>query len=135
MERGKEMVEWPGGARSWHFASAARSHFSVTNRTSVPLERMYSLTADRFTRGPTDCTLNNATHKSAECTLSKSMIGTRIRFLKLTILLALLDLLTKSPPTTTLIFSLLSASSTMRAYTGEVVPNSHTSDGFNNIRM
>ena len=52
VERGKEVVEWPGGARSLHFASspAARSHVSVTHRMSVPLERMYSLTADRFTR-------------------------------------------------------------------------------------
>ena len=119
----------PGGARSRHFTSspAARRHVSVTHRMSVPLERMYSSTADRFTHGPTDCALNNATDKSVECTVSKRVIGTRIRFLKLTILFTLLDLPTKSPTTTTLIFrcdhhhtylSLLSASSTMLAYTG-----------------
>ena len=53
VERGKEVVEWPDGARSRHFASspATRSHVSVTHRISVPLERMYSLTADRFTHG------------------------------------------------------------------------------------
>ena len=41
---------------------------------------------------------------SVVCTLSKRVKGTRIRFLKLTILLVLLDLPTKSLPTTTLIF-------------------------------